>query len=450
MIGSAKVGAMCYTTDMSNLEKARWVTDKFIYFMLTVYPLFWGGGYTDITAPKAKLFYGATLLWAVLVVLLVGAALVRREPTELRLRPVHYAMAAFLALAAVSALVSPWWSSTLMGAAGAKDQPRYDGFVTLACYGVIFFGVSLLGKPKREYIWVMTGAAVLCCVLAAVQLCGVNIFGLYPEGTNYYDKFERYNSAFLGTIGNVGLFGQYLCIVAPVALVTGLRSKKRTEKLLLTAAAAFMAVLLVFSQAEAAYVGALGCVLVCVPLLLPTRRQRITAAKIVAVLCVIGLACVYMWPGEGGTVWEFSRVLHGDIRDEFGSRRVEIWRSALALVPERPWLGGGPGTFGCRVDIRWSRFIEATGKTRVAAVSNTHNLYLAYLVNQGILGLGSYLACLGCSFVSWLRRRFDGGLAAALGCGLICCAIQDFFCLTLSVAAPVMWVVWGLFESSEP
>ncbi len=433
---------------MSNVEKARWVTDKFIYLMLSLYPLYWGGGYTDLTGPKAKLFYGATLLWVVTVLLLLTAGFLRREPMELPLRPAHYAMAAFLVLAAVSALVSPWWSSTLMGAAGAKDQPRYDGFVTLVCYGAIFFGVSLLGRPKREYVWVMAGAAVLCCVLAAVQLCGVNAFGLYPEGTTYYDKFERYNGAFLGTIGNVGLFGQYLCITAPVTLVAGLRAKHKTEKRLLLAAGVFMVLLLACSQAEAAYVGALGCVLVCVPLLLPTRRQRIMAVKIEAVLCVIGLACVYMWPGESGTVWEFSRVLHGDIRDEFGSRRVEIWRNALALVPERPWLGGGPGTFGCRVDIRWSRFIEATGKTRVAVVSNTHNLYLAYLVNQGILGLGAYLACLGCSFASWLRRR-DSALTAAFGCGLICCAIQDFFCLALSVATPVMWVVWGLLESSE-
>lgn len=438
-------------TSKTRIEWARWLTDKYIYLMLGLFPLYWGGGYGNITEPKALFFYIATGLWIAAVIVLCALGALRHERFHVALRPVHWALAVFLLLAAVSSLLSPWWEDTLLGAPSTSGQPRYDGFATLVAYGAVFYGVSLLGRPKRSYVWVMTGAAVLCCAVAVAQLLGADPFGLYPAGTNYYDKYGLYSSAFLGTIGNVGLLGQYLCIVMPVAFVFGVRSKNRVERIGLLAASALELVVLVFSQAEAAYVGVLACVLVGVPLMLPSKRARRAAAMVSASLVAVGLVVLWFWPGESGTAWEASRVLHGDIRDEFGSRRVQIWRAALKLVPERPWFGGGPGTFGERVDISWSRFIEETGRTRVAVVSNTHNIYVAYLVNNGVLGLAAYLACLACGAVTWLRGRFRGDYTGAAGCALLCCAVQDFFCVALCVITPVFWLVWALMEASaEP
>lgn len=430
------------------VQWAEWLTDKYIYVMLGLFPLFWGGGYVNITQPKALFFYGATALWIAAVIVLCAVAALRHERLRLRLRAIHWAVAVFLLLAAVSSLLSPWWECTLLGASSATGKPRYDGFATLVCYGAVFYGVSLLARPRRSYVWVMTGAAVICCFIAVAQLFGADPFGLYPEGTNYYDKYGLYSGAFLGTIGNVGLLGQYLCVVMPAAFVFGVRSKRRWERIGLLAASALELVVLLFSQAEAAYVGVLACVLVAVPLMLPSKRARCVAVAVSASLVAIGLVVLWFWPGQNGTIWEVSRVLHGDIRDEFGSHRVEIWRGALKLVPERPWFGGGPGTFGERVDISWSRFIEETGRTRTAVVSNTHNLYIAYLVNNGVLGLAAYLGCIACSAVTWWKSRFRSDFIGAAGCGLLCCVVQDFFCVALCVATPVFWVAWALMETS--
>lgn len=435
--------------NMTMIERARWLTDKYIYFMLAVFPLFWGGGYQNITEPKALLFYGATALWLVGVLALCVWAAVRHERFRIVLRPIHWAMAAFLLLAAISAMLSPWWQNSLLGAPSTNGKPRYDGFATLVCYGTLFFGVSLLGRPRRSYIWVMAGAAVLCCFVAVVQLLGGDPLGLYPEGTNYYDKYGAYSGAFLGTIGNVGLLGQYLCIVMPATLVYGLRAKTLWERLYLLGASALFFVVLLFSQAEAAYVGVLAGVLICVPLMLPSKRSRRIAGLCSAAVVAAGLIVLWFWPGQSGTIWEASRVLHGDIRDEFGSRRVEIWRNALALVPERPWFGGGPGTFGERVDISWSRYVEEIGSIRRAVVSNAHNIYIAYLVNNGILGLAAYLSCIGCSAVTWLRERSGSEWIGAVGCSLLCCMVQDFFCVALCLAAPVMWLLWALMEAPD-
>lgn len=411
--------------------------------MLWVFPLFTGfHGYNAITQAKEGFFTLAVCLWLAGVLLMLLMAALRRERMELSLRPAHFAVTAFMLLAAVSAMESPLWQVALLGT-------RYDGLVTQLMYGAIFLGVSLLGQPRRKYVWALAAAAALSCVIAILQLCGLDPLSLYPEGTNYYDKYGAYNGAFLGSCGNVLLQGQYLCIVTPVLVVFGLRSESLLEKVLLLEAAALCLAVTAFSQAEGAYVGMLGCVLLGIPLLLGKKKHRRMAAAAVAGLILAGLLAVYFWPAQSGTLWELKSILHGDIRDEFGSRRVQIWRAALDLVKERPWLGGGPGTFGQRVNIIWERYVEAIGDVRRTSVTNTHNAYLGYLVNHGILGLGSYLALIACSAATWLRRRFESPMYAALGAGLLCALIQDFFCVNLALVTPLMWVVWGLLET-EP
>jgi len=162
---------------------------------------------------------------------------------------------------------------------------------------------------------------------------------------------------------------------------------------------------------------------------------------------VLALAVVYFRPGEQGTLYELSQVLHGHVSDKFGSSRIRIWREALALFPERPLLGGGPDTLVRRMDLRFSRYIPELGYTRVTFVDNAHNEYLSYLVNMGLLGFGTYLAMQLCSLVRMVKTRDEAGLLPALGCALLCYWVQSLFGLGLCLIAPLHWIVWGLFES---
>lgn len=149
-------------------------------------------------------------------------------------------------------------------------------------------------------------------------------------------------------------------------------------------------------------------------------------------------------PGRSGTVYELSRILRGDFSPGFGSSRLGIWKETLALVPERPLLGGGPGTLALRVDIRFSRFVPETGQTLSTYVDNAHNEYLGFLADLGIPGLALYLGAMG-------RHLFllpaVAGPRVPWGCALVCYWIQAFFGLGLCLTAPLLWLSWGLFLS---
>ncbi len=426
--------------DFPWLERARWVTDKFIMAMLGLFPLFVGfHGYARVTASKFWFFAAATGVWALAVLVLLACGLVRGERYRLDVRPAHLAIGAFLAIGGVSACLSEYGAVTLLGA------NRYDGYLTTALYCLIFFGVSQLAAPRRRYAWVLGASALACCAVAIVQLLGYDPFGLYPDGTNYYDKYVAYNGAFLGTIGNTGQLAAFLTLPAGLLPVYALLSAHKRDRLLLLPAAVVLAIIALM-DVDAGVVAVAGCALVAVPMVIRGKMAARAAGCVSGALTAAGLGTLWFWPGTSGTLYEMSQALHGHLADEFGSHRGQIWKQAWQLFLQKPWLGGGPGTTALRFDIRWYSAV----RDQTVGVTNAHNVYLGYLVNIGVLGLIPYLAAIGCSMVTWYKRRTHGALYPALGAALTCCLIQDFFGLGLSLTTPMLWVVWGLLETAEP
>lgn len=427
------------------LRYARWVTDKYILAMLGLFPL-WVGfrahAYASVTAEKFRFFLIATLVWLAAVLALLVTAAVRRERLRPAVRPAHLAMGVFLAVSTLSAAASDYGAVCFLGAG------RYDGLLTGILYTAVFFGVSMLAEPKPRYIWAMGFSSLVCCVIAALQLFGLDPFHMYPEGMNYYDKFERMRAAFLGTIGNTGILTAYLTLAAPLLTVYAILSRRWQDSFLLIPGALAVSILLM-CDVDAGVLALLGCLVVTVPMVIRNGRAARIAGRVSGGGCLLGLAALYFLPGTSGTLWEISEVLHGRLSDEFGSHRGQIWKQCWALFREKPWLGGGPGTIAERLSIRWSRYIEALGTDRTVFVDNAHNVFLGHLVNIGVFGALSYLTAFLCSMLTWFERRTDGALYPALGSALLCCMIQEFFGLGLVISAPMLFIVWGLLESAQ-
>lgn len=157
------------------------------------------------------------------------------------------------------------------------------------------------------------------------------------------------------------------------------------------------------------------------------------------------LLAVYFYPGQSGTLYEASRLLHGEADASFGSHRVEIWREVCALIVQRPVFGGGPGTAAARLHIEFTRFVPETGRTLGTYVTNAHNEYLGYAMNLGWPGLALYLGMVG---VTFFRPRENGESAAWLW-GAAAYWMQAFFALGLVVSAPLLWLAWGLVPAPE-
>lgn len=405
------------------------ITDIYIITMLFIFPLFPGfEGYKNITLSKYVFLLSATVLWLLALVI----ASIRMRCGTGRMNAAQIAALVFLAICVLSWFFSPFRRDGFLGAG------RYDGLLTIAVYVFIFLGVSAFGQPKRIYAYAFAAGIVLCCVIAYLQLFRVNVLHLFPGDLSYYDSGVRYSGTYLGTIGNTNLLDAVFCLAIPLFFTLLVR-----ERMFL------LCIPLLLSIGVEMIAGGTGAVLaltVFVPtamILLPRSRRLKRIFSALAAAFVLGaMAVIFFWKGEVGPIWELSQVLHGHLEDSFGSSRVLIWRKCLGLVSEHPLLGGGPGTLPLRLDIEFSRLVPETGQTLASYVDNAHNIYLAYLVNCGALGLIAYLGLIICALRAAHRSKHR--LIPALVPSLICAAVHAFFGLGLCIDQPFFWLLLGL------
>ena len=458
-----------------------------------------------ITQSKYVFMLIITGIWAASTVFFE----LRNRDTKFHLYPAHISVLTFFVVACLSAVFSKFGSSVIMGTG------RYDGLATFFVYVLIFFGVSMYGNMRTEYVYAIALSATATCIIAVIQLFGKNPLGLFPNGWCYYDAHTKYTSEFLGTIGNTNLLSGFLCLALPASAATFIMSKDLKSTVLLIPIALGIFILSA-SHVDGGLVGILGCAVIAAPLIIsswrrliravftlavasasfalslaftPIYKNSMTTVKLVfsktslflmilaallaiagmlliikssktlvsgkkirqSVLCsiiilaILGLSFVYFYPHNNqGTIYEFSRVLHGDFQDSFGSSRIMIWKKALHLVPGYLLFGSGPDTLAARINISFTRYVPEIGKTLATYVDNAHNEYIGYLVNIGLLGLLSYLSAILFTIVSFIKNKANHNTRTASFCAVICYWIQGIFGLGLCIVAPIMWLLWGL------
>jgi O-antigen ligase len=433
-----------------------WLTDKFIWLMLGVFPLWCVGGYANITQSKFLFFACATAVWAVFLII---ACLVRKRK-RIHFGQGAYAVAGLLAVSILSWLLSSYRSECFLNAG------RYDGLLSLILYAVIFLGVSAFGQWKAAYVWIFNGSLFLSAIISLSQLLGNNPLHLFPQGWNYFDGGIRFPSTFLGTIGNVDLYCIPLGMCVPLTLVWLLQNGLKKRNILL----AFFCCINLFIGLECGVSAfrlgllAAGLFLCIYALRRKSFRKRFVILLVACLLTVAASRCIQFTKdgpvisfqsaqedtspattGNQSTIQELEEMLHGNWDDQFGSGRIGIWKTCLKACKYHLLLGTGPGTVEKRIQIHYSRYVPETGETLRTYVDNAHNEYLEYLMDEGLLGLLCYLALLFMTIAAYFRRK--PVTAAGLFFGLLEYWVESFFGLGLCLVQPCVWLLWGLFWS---
>lgn len=197
-------------------------------------------------------------------------------------------------------------------------------------------------------------------------------------------------------------------------------------------------------RVAAALLGLAVTAVLGLPLLFPRRRRAMWALTLL--LTAAAFALIWFFPGDGGTLSELHRLLHGDVDLTFGSSRLLIWRSLLPLIAERPLLGGGCGTLYLRdvPPFYWQR----GGETTYFAVTSAHNEYLGVLVDQGALALLAFLALLALAL--WRAyRHAESDRCAVAGAALLCYAVTAFFSVACCITGVYLWLLLAMLAPKE-
>ena len=412
-----------------NAEK---ITDIYLAVMLGLFPLFTGfSGYAAIAQSKWWFYFCVTGLW---MLALLFARLHEGNAGQQQKLPLPLLLLAiFAAWSIFSAVCSPFgWKLCFWG------TDYYDGFFPLLIYIATAMLLAHHGKLKPWHTRTFGISLFLCLLVAHRQLADANPLALYPSEWRFSDAGTLYSGMYLGTVGNTLILCSVLSLGLPWLFCAALQRRGWDWLLLLPVGMGLY--VLYRCDGSSAWVALLVAAALALPAVTRGRhRKRILLAEALAVLCALVL--LWFWPGQSGTLYEASQLLHGNADDSFGSSRVRIWRAAWNLVRERPWLGGGPGTFAQRIDVSFSRFVPETGGTLSTYVTNPHNEYLGLLVNLGIPGLALYVGSLGSLFSRGPVWKKD---ALPILLGFTSYAVQAFFALGYPLSAPLFWIAWGL------
>ena len=152
-----------------------------------------------------------------------------------------------------------------------------------------------------------------------------------------------------------------------------------------------------------------------------------------------------------GMLSEIHEILHGNLKDEYGTFRVFLWRRTLKLVKDYPILGSGSDTFAIRFMSRFSDDVASIGEYTIN--DTAANVYLTMLINIGVVGLIAYLGLLFYSFKEVLNFKSknlveENKEKMVILSAITCYIIQDFFNLWVVIITPIFWCTLALLNLS--
>jgi hypothetical protein len=468
--------------------------------ILSVFPILVGPNtYLDITGTKFGIFAVLTVLYAA-ACLVIGILFPPGRPRFLYLRSLpiqrptlpQLLLLAYLLWAVVCTAASPYKGLWL-------GQNRYEGLCSMLLYGVVFLLLSFWGEYTNGFTYGLGVMGALAGLMAMPQTFSSTF--LYPHTYNYWNSefltTIGHQDCVAGIIcillptllcGFVVLEGnwRYLCLpalffmpyiavftdvdtakMAFIALAVLLpflfQSRKRMSRLLigLTPVLMGMAYAWAYEGRDVERHFAPGAKAVVLALLAAgfcflgrwlSRREgewKASAATVrrwgygaMLALGAAGLVFLFTYGGDNRLLVEASQLLHGNLTDEAGTFRGYIWKGAMALIAEKPILGGGPGCFMSRF-APFNDGYNAAMSTEGIVVDFAHNDFLNIGVCTGLVGLGLYVAFLVALLLRCMRMVNRCPVLLILVAGILGYLAYSFFVFSIAIVSPLFWVLAG-------
>jgi O-antigen ligase len=327
---------------------------------------------------------------------------------------------------------------TLMGfVALYAIQAAYSADFTKALENVVFFYVpfALLFALLRRVTWtrqlvltcfaVLVGLAVVFVGIGFVEYSRRELF-LNPRviSSNQIESYFRVNSLFF----DPNIYGRFLAVVIVAVTAAVVWATRRRDVLV---GAVVLAVLLggmvtSFSQSS------LAAVLVGLAVVAALRWDvRRTAAISVA---IVAAAAVFLAVAGGSVRFHIGS---SSSANKATSGRYSLIKGGLSLFGERPLQGYGPGSFA----LEYRRRHHSSNER---AASASHTIPVTVAAEQGVLGLGLYIAVLIAAF----GRLFRGAALRTPTRTALAAALTALILHTFAYAAfledPLTWTLLGI------
>ncbi len=284
----------------------------------------------------------------------------------------------------------------------------------------------------RAIVWIIAALGLAVAALGIVQRLALGLPALSTEGnTNYAGALAAILLPAAGAFAflKAGVGNRVLCFLAVVVL----------------------GIMLLLTDSRAGLVAAFGG---CAVTVIALALKRVPWARWAAVACLVLLVAVplavrgshHLSAGRGQTI----------------SIRLEIWKSSASMFADRPWIGGGLGSFWTRYPpYRSDEEFLATNKTAGQAfveAEDPHSSWIQVAVETGAAGLLALLFVVFAAARRWGRAVKSApdaatvAILAGLGGGAAAYLIAGLFNTLTAHASHTLlfWTFLGLIERAAP
>jgi len=304
----------------------------------------------------------------------------------------------------------------------------------LISYVLIYFLVINNVKNKKEVNRLI------------LSILGVSVF------VTLYGLVEFFTSNFtppFSTFPNQNVFASFLLI--PLSLVLGVllfdRERKKTEKIILGIVGALFLFAIITTKSRGAFLS-LALIVIFLGALKSKRYVLVVLALLILTFSLLPT------PANSPLV----RLITVGGKDPYAYTRLSIWKSALSIFKDHPFLGTGLGTFQDAFS-GYSFPVEGVFARFGKKASFAHNEYLQIASEMGIFALGIFVWFL-CVFFKKARellKSFRGkeeyGLVIGLVAGIMGVLIHSLVDFPLHAPAVIIFltinagIVMGLSSS---
>ena len=374
--------------------------------------------FTTIKAPLLTIFSIVILVFLI------------RERTKLRALEIRLLLL-YLALVLIASLAA---HKPLLALSGASETAgRYEGFITLLFYSVIFIAARNHLVINRKNLFFYLSVQGIVAFYSILQFYGV-------DPLVYYLNFRQ---GCYSTIGNQNFFGSL--VVTLLTLSCGLYIMDQRRRTLLLCVLFFGGLLA--CNTRGCWLAFLTIIFLSVFLL--SKRKFIT--PILTLLTAFTLVTVTMNYTGKNQIFGRAKTIENQfsMEEKAGSGRVHIWNMTIQVLSENPILGTGPENlkehFIRTNNEGFIAYKKRTGKT----VDKAHSEILHIAAVSGIPA--AFLFLLFISIIFWKNRRFIFQFYSStiLFYSILAYLLQAQFNISIISVAPIFWALLGVFAREE-
>ena len=374
--------------------------------------------FTTIKAPLLTIFSIVILVFLI------------RERTKLRALEIRLLLL-YLALVLIASLAA---HKPLLALSGASETAgRYEGFITLLFYSVIFIAARNHLIINRKNLFFYLSVQGIVAFYSILQFYGV-------DPLVYYLNFRQ---GCYSTIGNQNFFGSL--VVTLLTLSCGLYIMDQRRRTLLLCVLFFGGLLA--CNTRGCWLAFLTIIFLSVFLL--SKRKFIT--PILTLLTAFTLVTVTMNYTGKNQIFGRAKTIENQfsMEEKAGSGRVHIWNMTIQVLSENPILGTGPENlkehFIRTNNEGFIAYKKRTGKT----VDKAHSEILHIAAVSGIPA--AFLFLLFISIIFWKNRRFIFQFYSStiLFYSVLAYLLQAQFNISIISVAPIFWALLGVFAREE-